>query len=286
MKENKLIAFMVGMLVLAMFLLVASYIYADRQYQLTAKMAPVFKEMKELLAYRSEKDKKEIAIAKAEEKPISTLDEKKEVVSEQVNNEKIEKPNVIFPLDVPLLNQMDEPHLYNGCEVTSLAMLLQFHGYDVSKNELAKQIKRVPFVYKNGLHGNPNDGFVGDMENGPGLTVFHKPIVELAKKYVGARVLDITGSKPQSIYDYLDQGLPVWIMTTIKLAPVNDFEVWNTPSGKIRITYQVHSVIVTGYSKDYVFVNDPYGTKNKKVDRKQFEAAWIQMGNQAIVITR
>src|SRR4051794_33270304 len=35
-------------------------------------------------------------------------------------------------LDVPLINQMDQPLLYNGCEVTSLAMILNFNGVDVT----------------------------------------------------------------------------------------------------------------------------------------------------------
>jgi hypothetical protein len=55
-------------------------------------------------------------------------------------------------LDVPLLKQMDAPRLYNGCEVTSLAMLLQFEGLTVSKNDLANKITRVPLKYQDGIH--------------------------------------------------------------------------------------------------------------------------------------
>ena len=33
-------------------------------------------------------------------------------------------------MDVILYNQMDAPRLYNGCEVTSLAMLLHYSGYE------------------------------------------------------------------------------------------------------------------------------------------------------------
>lgn len=70
-------------------------------------------------------------------------------------------------MDVILYNQMDAPRLYNGCEVTSLAMLLHYSGYEqVTKNALANEIKRVPLNYENGLKGDPHDGFVGDMENG------------------------------------------------------------------------------------------------------------------------
>ena len=66
-------------------------------------------------------------------------------------------------LDVPLLNQMDSPRLYNGCEVTSLAMILNYKGISVTKNQLAQEITRVPLQYSNGENGNPNTGFVGNI---------------------------------------------------------------------------------------------------------------------------
>ena len=56
-------------------------------------------------------------------------------------------------LNVPLINQLDAPRLYNGCEVTSLAMVLNYNGYYVTKNELANNIKTVPLTYPNGLKG-------------------------------------------------------------------------------------------------------------------------------------
>ncbi|EWH22124.1 C39 family peptidase [Bacillus haynesii] len=188
------------------------------------------------------------------------------------------------PLDVPLINQMDSPKLYNGCEVASLAMILNYSGYSVTKTELAKEVKRVPLQYESGLKGNPNDGFVGDMENGPGLSVYHGPIYDLAYSYAGTKAVDLTGSEPGKIYEQLNQGRPVWVITTVHFTPVNDMETWNTPSGKVNVTYSVHSVAVTGYDEDYVYLNDPYGYKNRKIDRENFEKSWKQMGSQAIVI--
>lgn len=51
---------------------------------------------------------------------------------------------------------MDEPALYNGCEVTSLAMLLQYNGIDVTKNQLAEEIPTVPLIDEEGNYGDPN----------------------------------------------------------------------------------------------------------------------------------
>lgn len=203
---------------------------------------------------------------------------------EEKNEESISLMDEVKPKDVPLLNQMDNPRLYNGCEITSLAMLLQYHGFDVTKNELNDKVNKVPLTYENGLKGDPNEGFAGDMENGPGLGVYHGPVAELARSYAGDRVKDLSGRDISELYKEMSNGNPVWVITTASFTPVNDIEQWETPNGKVDVTFSVHSVVVTGYNDDSVFVNDPYGYKNRKVDRDQFEKSMNQLGNQMIVI--
>jgi uncharacterized protein YvpB len=192
-------------------------------------------------------------------------------------------------LNVPVVTQM--PELPRGCEVTSLSMLLQHAGVSAGKMELAKRIKKdpSPFEKKNGqvYFGNPNRGFVGDMYNieNPGYGVYHKPIKELAEKYLPDRIEDFTGGAYTEIEERLSMGYPVWIIINAryKELPPEQFETWNTVAGKISITYREHSVLVTGYDRDNVYVNDPLtGEKNKKVPKQDFINAWAQMGRQAI----
>jgi uncharacterized protein YvpB len=187
-------------------------------------------------------------------------------------------------LDVPLLNQMDSPRLYNGCEVTSLAMILNYKGIMVTKNELAKKVDRVPLKYSNGENGNPNFGFVGNMEDGPGLGVYHGPIQKLAKKYVKEKVQDLTNQPFDRILQEVADGNPIWVITTGNFAPVSEFQTWQTPQGSVDITYNMHSVVITGYDRESIYINNPYGTKNQKLNRDSFIKAWEQMGKQAIVI--
>ncbi|MBM7692832.1 uncharacterized protein YvpB [Peribacillus deserti] len=189
-------------------------------------------------------------------------------------------------LDVPLINQMAAPRLYNGCEVTSLAMLMNYRGIDVTKNELAQSINRVPLTYENGDKGNPNTGFVGNMEDGPGLGVYHGPIKDLAVKYAGNKVKDLTGKPFNELLREVGSGSPVWIITTANFAPVGDFIDWNTPQGSIKVTYKVHSVVITGYDGQNIYVNDPYGHKNRKLPKESFIKAWEQMGKQALTIAQ
>jgi uncharacterized protein YvpB len=70
-------------------------------------------------------------------------------------------------------------------KVTILAMMLQDAEVNVDKLTLAREVKKVPFM-KDGYHGNPYDGFVGNMYtySEPGLGVYHGPIVELAERYL------------------------------------------------------------------------------------------------------
>ena len=192
-------------------------------------------------------------------------------------------------LNVPLIDQMDDPKLYNGCEVTSLAMVLNYNGIDVTKSELADNIETVPFQYDNGEHGNPNDGFVGSVSGStsPGLGVYHGPVYNLAKQYAD-NVYDLTGSNFDTVVNKVEEGHPVWTITTTAFAPVSDFESWDTPDGKIDVTYSEHSVCITGFDRDkrVIYVNDPYGYKNREVDWNDFAAAYKQMGKQAVYVTK
>lgn len=190
-------------------------------------------------------------------------------------------------LDVPLVLQY--PELPRGCEVTSLAMILQFNGYNIDKLELADKIDHQPFE-KNDLKGNMNKGFVGAMDtlNENGLGVYVEPIVDLAKKYVPSRnVKNITGKSADAIYKAVSKGHPVWILINARFKELTEdhFQTWKTDEGEMKVTYRQHSVVITGYNKDYVFINNPMKSeKNIAISKEDFEKAWVQMGSQAMYI--
>ncbi|MGM7700257.1 C39 family peptidase [Pseudalkalibacillus sp. Hm43] len=192
-------------------------------------------------------------------------------------------------LDVPLINQL--PELPRGCEVTSLSMLLQHAGVKVSKMTLAKEVKKdpTPFQRKNGVvhFGNPNVGFVGNMydKSKPGFGVYHKPIADLGEKYLPGRIVDMTGAEFEDVLTHVQNEKPVWVInnTAFNQLPPKYWQEWNTPQGKVKITYKEHSVLVTGYDETYVYFNDPLlGIKNHKIPKTQFQKGWEQMGRQAI----
>ena len=51
------------------------------------------------------------------------------------------------------------------------------------------------------------------------------------------------------------------------------------------MSFNEHSVVITGFDSGSIWVNDPYANiKNRQLNKANFEAAWVQFGNQAIVL--
>ena len=185
---------------------------------------------------------------------------------------------------VPLIQQL--PELDRGCEVTSLAMMLQYAGVSVDKMTLANEIKKVDFI-DDGVRGNPNEGFVGNIytfsESGYG--VYHGPLFQLAEKYLPNKAVDLTGKNIEEIYKRIKAGQPVVMITNATFAPLDaaEFTTWETNSGDVSITYNEHCVVLIGYDQEFVYIRDPLeDSLDVKVPRETFEQAWVQMGSQAI----
>lgn len=188
-------------------------------------------------------------------------------------------------LDVPLENQM--PDLPNGCEVTSLSMLMNYYGIKVNKNELAENIQHVDFFTDGGKYrGNPNQGFVGHMSiANAGWCVYNGPLYNVARKYT-THIENITGNDFLSLLKLVSNGHPVLIITTTTFNRVNDMQTWDTNTGKVNVTPSSHACVITGYSKPkkVVYVNNPYGYKNQPVNWKNLQASYNQQGRQALYI--
>lgn len=186
--------------------------------------------------------------------------------------------------NVPLIQQL--PELDRGCEVTSLAMMLQYAGITVDKMKLANEIKKVDFM-NDGVRGNPNEGFVGNIytfsESGYG--VYHGPLFQLAEKYLPNKAVDLTGKSIEELYKSVKAGQPVVMITNATFEPLDEdeFTTWETNSGDVSITYNEHCVVLIGYDQESVYIRDPLkDSLDVKVSRESFEKAWIQMGSQAI----
>ncbi|WP_080837453.1 C39 family peptidase [Cohnella massiliensis] len=192
-------------------------------------------------------------------------------------------------LSAPLIKQL--PELRNGCEITALTMLLQYDGLNIDKMKLATKLIRDSTPIQYGQHrkilawGDPDKGFVGDITGKTiGYGVYHKPLYQLLKTYIETAI-DLSGSSLNELEQQLSDGFPVVVWTTVSYtAPADkDWVTWKSPTGTVKATFKEHSVLLVGYDKDHVYLNDPLsGKKQVKVEKSTFLSGWTALGKQAI----
>lgn len=190
-------------------------------------------------------------------------------------------------LNVPLINQ--NPELKYGCEVTSLAMMLQYAGVQTNKMELYKNVMKDQdkLVKKNNdiiQWGDPAKGFVGDMTGkSAGYAVFDKPIENLVNQYMPGHAVNLTKKPFQEILNHVGNGYPTLVWTTGDYRLPDRWESWIHQNKTIKTPLDLHAVVITGYDQQNVYLNDPLsGKKDVKVNKKQFEASWKALQSRAI----
>ncbi len=193
-------------------------------------------------------------------------------------------------LSAPILSQL--PEFYNGCEVTSLAMLTAYLGLAATKLELERLLPKdeSPLVRDaDGAivsWGDPAAGFVGDIRGDDfGYAVYHQPLARVLDAVYKPGSLDLTGAADFAVLEQtIAQGKPVIVWTTETLAPTDEWVAWRTSSGEeVAATFRIHTVLLTGYDERYVYVNNPLtGQQDQQADKSAFIAAWEQLGRQAL----
>lgn len=204
------------------------------------------------------------------------------------HDQAVDSRSTFAKLDVPAIRQL--PELYNGCEVTSLAMLLHSLGSPVDKLQLAKQIKKDSTPFKGtsltqiSQWGNPNEGFVGDITGKTkGYGVYNGPIHDLLVKYVGDQAVNLSGSDFSTLEWVVDQGHPIVVWATATFKPTSQWVTWKKGDVTVRATFQEHAVLLVGYDDEFVYINDPLtGQKTRGVNKQSFIKSWEQLGKQAV----
>lgn len=133
-----------------------------------------------------------------------------------------------------------------SCEVASLKTALKVLGIEVSEADLITQLPFDPTPKSRGIWGNPNQGFVGNI-NGrmlvDGYGVYWDPIAALGQRY--ARTEIIQNSSPQILARAIAAGHPVIIWGYYGTGSVH---TWKTPAGApIRAVSGEHTRVVFGF---------------------------------------
>lgn len=189
------------------------------------------------------------------------------------------------------------PELPTGCEATSLTMILNFLGYNVSKTDIAKNYlpKSNNFYTYNGKNYGPDfrTTFPGNPFTNNGYGCFAPAIIKTANNYFSnngnkeeVTVKDLSGCVPSVLYDYIDEGIPVIVWATMYMMSPSFGESWYTPSGDLLtwINHE-HCLVLNGYDDKNVTLCDPL-VGVTTYSRNLFETRFEQLGSQAIVITK
>ena len=191
--------------------------------------------------------------------------------------------------------QSQLPQLPDGCEATSLSMLLSAVGVHVDKTTLAKEQPTDPKqpVFATARHdltriaswGDPEQNFVGYVTGIYGYSIYHTPLARLLDTKVPGRARDLTGTSFQDVLRQVDDGMPVLMWATTTLRPTDQWVRWEGPNGPVQATFKEHAVLLVGHTSTTLIINNPLTGRRETVDPKPFITAWRQLGRQALTVS-
>ncbi len=202
-------------------------------------------------------------------------------------NENIEKSQNLTKnnLNVVAISQL--PELPTGCEITSLAIVLNYYGYKADKcvlsdNYLAKGAVGV---------SDFNAVFIGNPRNSNSYGCYAPVIVNSAKKYLSERnsglvTENITGTELEDLFLHIDKGAPVIVWGSINCVEPYYSKTWYVNGKKLSWISNEHCMVLTGYDteKNTVSVADPLAGSIKEYNIDIFKKRYNTFGKQAVVI--
>ncbi len=175
-----------------------------------------------------------------------------------------------------------EPELPTGCEVTALAMILNYYDFDVDKVTLATEY--LPCIDAEDYYGLDMDNyFIGDPTSYWGLICGTGAIVTAANDYFADcgsswTATDLTGTKPEKLYELVDSDIPVLVWVTIGLEDRDVQEGWYVDWGTMD-----HGAVLVGYSEDTVTIADPI-SGTMVYDRSRFEEIFAEREYRCVIV--
>ena len=190
---------------------------------------------------------------------------------------------------------LQNPALPNGCEVTSLAMLLTSAGYPADHVELYEEclpVRDFTYAWNQRFGPSPEEAYAGDASSSAGgWYCFEGPIIEAGNAWIEAhggdgRMLSLTGISQSGLDQYAQDGTPVAVWVTIDYAPpvYADSFSWILPSGELYIPYNnLHCVVLAGEENGQYRIADPINGW-QLVDKDAFWNNFDAMGRRAVTV--
>lgn len=186
------------------------------------------------------------------------------------------------------------PELPNGCEATSLAILLSCTGTVADKMDvLANYLPKQPFTWSNGVRYGPDPqvAYAGDAAaKSGGWYCFENPVIQagdawLKAKGLPCRIKNLTGLSREELEVYLSRETPVVVWATLRCqTPRFSSYPWTLPNGTKYYPYiNLHCFVLTGIAGGKFYAADPiYGWQALVPDA--FWQAFDAMGRRAVTL--
>jgi len=201
-------------------------------------------------------------------------------LTEEIN---LEKERVV--LDVSYISQY--PSLPNGCEITSLATVLNYLEFDVKKEELSDRFLPKAKVGE----ANFYEEFVGDPKEKDAYGCYAQAIVIAGNAYLKTmgsqlKAINYTGSSFTDMLKKVKEGKPVivWASSDMNSDPGYTTE-WIVNGEYIIWKANMHCMVLIGYDtqKETVVVSDPM-VGIKEYEMETFIKRYKQFYSQAVVL--
>ncbi len=177
------------------------------------------------------------------------------------------------------------PELPTGCEVTSLAAVLNYYGVTIDKCDIGDR------YLDKGAVGTVDfrEAFEGDPRDEDAYGCYAPVIVNAANRILTERgtsmqAAEVSGQELEQLFSYLDRDIPVIIWGTLDCAPGEPTAVWEVNGKQLQWIYPEHCMVLAGYSDTSVWVCDPMSGQMQEYDKELFKTGYNALLRQAVVI--
>lgn len=167
-------------------------------------------------------------------------------------------------------------------------MALGVHNIAVSEDELIAKLPFDPTPKGNGIWGDPNKGFVGNIDGsmlGTGYGVYWDPIAAVGSQYARTEVIE--HGSAADIARHIRDGNPVIVWGYYGRRAVYN---WQTPAGEhIKAVNGEHTRIVYGFdgsteNPERFYLIDPI-SGHMSWSTEEFMFNWSALEHHAVVVT-
>lgn len=177
------------------------------------------------------------------------------------------------------------PELPNGCEITSLTMVLYYNGYHFKKENLSDK------YLDKGEVGTVDfrEAFEGDPRDSNSYGCYAPVIVNTANKYLRAKesklkALDISETDFNELFNYTDAGIPVIIWCTYELKQGHFSVTWHVNDRDLTWYTPEHCMVLLGQKGDNAITADPAYGEIKVYSKRLLEKRYNELFKQAVII--